>query len=59
MVTDGKNGEFDMIITKEISRFARNTLDSIRFTRELLHFGVAVFFRTITSTHLTRTANCG
>ncbi len=45
MVTDGENGEFDMIITKEISRFARNTLDSIRFTRELLHFGVAVFFQ--------------
>ncbi len=45
MITDGENGEFDMIITKEISRFARNTLDSIRFTRELLNYGVAVFFQ--------------
>ena len=45
MVEDGKNGEFDMIITKEITRFARNTLDSIQYTRELLSSGVAVFFQ--------------
>lgn len=45
MITDGENGEFDLIVTKEISRFARNTLDSIRFTRELLNHGVAVFFQ--------------
>ena len=45
MITDGKNDEFDLIITKEISRFARNTLDSIKFTRELLGCGVAVFFQ--------------
>lgn len=45
MVTDGKNGKFDLIVTKEISRFARNTLDSIKYTRELLGHGVAVFFQ--------------
>ena len=45
MVEDGKSGGFDLIVTKEISRFARNTLDSIRFTRELLTGGVAVFFQ--------------
>ena len=28
--------KFDLIITKEISRFSRNTLDSIKYTRELL-----------------------
>ena len=45
MVDDGKTGVFDFIITKEISRFARNTLDSIQFTRELLNAGVGVFFQ--------------
>lgn len=45
MVEDGKSGAFDLIITKEISRFARNTLDSIKYTRELLASGVAVFFQ--------------
>ena len=45
MVEDGKVGLFDLIITKEITRFARNTLDSIQYTRELLGNGVAVFFQ--------------
>ena len=45
MIADAKNGEFDLIITKEISRFARNTLDSLHYTRELLRYGVGVFFQ--------------
>lgn len=45
MVDDGKAGVFDFIITKEITRFARNTLDSISYTRELLNAGVGVFFQ--------------
>lgn len=45
MISDAKLGAFDLIITKEISRFARNTLDSIKFTRELLNDGVGVFFQ--------------
>ncbi len=45
MVEDGKAGLFDMVITKEITRFARNTLDSIQYTRELLSAGVGVFFQ--------------
>lgn len=45
MVDDGIKGEFDLIITKEITRFARNTLDSIQYTRELLRNGVAIFFQ--------------
>ena len=45
MVEDGKAGLFDLIITKEITRFARNTLDSILYTRELLGAGVGVFFQ--------------
>ena len=45
MIEDGKAGLFDLIITKEITRFARNTLDSIQYTRDLLQHGVAVFFQ--------------
>ena len=45
MIEDAKAGMFDLIVTKEVSRFARNTLDSIRFTRELLASGVAVYFQ--------------
>ena len=45
MIADAKEGAFDLIITKEISRFARNTLDSLQYTRELLGWGVGVFFQ--------------
>jgi len=45
MIEDSKLNMFDFIITKEISRFARNTLDSIQFTRELLKNGAGVFFQ--------------
>lgn len=45
MIDDAARDKFDLIITKEISRFARNTLDSIRYTRELLADGVGVFFQ--------------
>lgn len=44
MITCAKNGDFDLIITKEISRFARNTLDSIYYTRDLKNHGIAVIF---------------
>lgn len=45
MIQDAKDGKFDLILTKEITRFARNTLDSIQYTRELLAAGVGVFFQ--------------
>lgn len=45
MIEDAREGRFDFIITKEISRFSRNTLDSIRYTQELLQSGVGVFFQ--------------
>ena len=45
MIDDAKAGRFDLVITKEITRFARNTLDSIKYTRELLSCGVGVFFQ--------------
>ena len=45
MIEDALDGKFDMIVTKEVSRFARNTLDSIQYTRQLLSNGVAVYFQ--------------
>ena len=45
MIEDAAQDKFDLVITKEISRFARNTLDSIQFTRQLLGYGVGVFFQ--------------
>lgn len=45
MIDDGEKDIFDLVVTKEISRFARNTLDSIQFTRQLLNHGVGVFFQ--------------
>ena len=44
MIACAQSGDFDLIITKEISRFARNTLDSIYYTRELKKYGVGVIF---------------
>ena len=44
MIDCAKNGEIDMIVTKEISRFARNTLDSIYYTRILKKLGIGVIF---------------
>lgn len=46
MIQDGYDGKFDLILTKEVSRFARNTIDSLTYTRELLKHGVGVFFLT-------------
>ena len=44
MIESAENYEFDLIITKEISRFARNTGDSIEYTRRLKKHGVGVIF---------------
>ena len=45
MIRDAKAGRFDFIITKEISRFSRSTLDSIQYTQELLEHDVGVLFQ--------------
>lgn len=44
MVEDALSGKIDLIITKSISRFARNTLDTIDYTRKLKNKGVEVYF---------------
>jgi len=45
MIEDARAKKFDFIVTKEISRFSRNTLDSIQYTQELLRCGVGVLFQ--------------
>lgn len=44
MIKDANNKKIDLILSKEISRFARNTLDSLQYTRELKSLGVGVIF---------------
>jgi len=44
MIADAHSNKIDIILTKEISRFARNTLDSLKYTRELKNIGVGVIF---------------
>ena len=44
MIQHSKEGRFDLILTKEVSRFARNTVDSLTYTRDLLRWNVGVFF---------------
>lgn len=44
MIKDAYEGKFDLIITREVSRFARNTLDSLNYTRKLRAIGVEIYF---------------
>ena len=44
MLKDASQGKFHTVLTKEISRFARNTLDSIKYTRHLKDLGINVVF---------------
>lgn len=44
MIADCRAGKIDMIITKSISRFARNTLDCLNYVRELKELGIGIVF---------------
>lgn len=44
MIKDAVNGKIDLILTKSTSRFARNTLDTLKYTRLLKEKGVGVYF---------------
>ena len=46
MMNDAYEGKFQLIITKEVSRFSRNILDTIAYTRELRAIGIGVIFVT-------------
>lgn len=44
MIEHAKEHRFDLIVTRELSRFARNTVDALNATRELKQYGVEVYF---------------
>ncbi len=44
MLQDARERRFDLILTKEVSRFARNTVDTLSVTRELRQNGVRILF---------------
>lgn len=44
MIADALDGKINLIITKSISRFARNTIDTLKYVRELKNNGVECFF---------------
>ncbi|MEG1470762.1 MAG: recombinase family protein, partial [Anaerovoracaceae bacterium] len=44
LIKDCKDRKVDLVLTKSISRFARNTLDCLKYIRLLKEYGVAVFF---------------
>ena len=48
MLQDAKEGKLDLIITKSISRFARNTVDSIEYVRLLKEHNVGIIFELFT-----------
>ena len=56
MIEDGKNKYFDLIVTKEVSRFSRDTIDSLLYTRKLLEYDVCVYF---TSDNIITASNDG
>ena len=45
MIEDALAGKIDLIITKSVSRFARNTIDTLTTVRKLKEKGIAVFFQ--------------
>ena len=44
MIRQCRRGKIDLILTKSLSRFARNTLDTVKYTRELRQLGIPVIF---------------
>ena len=59
MIADALAGKIDLIVTKSVSRFARNTVDSLTSIRKLKEHGVEIFFekenmRTIQNSHKSR-----
>lgn len=44
MMRDAEKGGFDLIVTREVCRFARNTVDTLEYTRKLKRMGIEVYF---------------
>ena len=56
MIEDAKTHKFDMILTREVSRFSRNTVDTLQYTRMLKEHGVEVYFIAGATIHRPRMA---
>lgn len=56
MVADALDGKIDLIVTKSVSRFARNTVDSLTTVRQLK--GVEIFLKKRTSGRWTPRVSC-
>ena len=50
MIRDCEEGKIDLVITKSISRFARNTQDCLEYSRRLKNLGIGIFFEKSIST---------
>ena len=44
MIQDCRDGKIDLILTKSISQFSRNTVDCLKYIRELKRLNIANFF---------------
>ena len=44
-IDDGKKGKYKLLVVRDVSRFARNAEESLKYTHTLKHYGVEVFFR--------------
>ena len=58
MIEDALDGKFSLILTREVSRFARNTVDTLNYTRKLKKHNVEVYFSVMALTHLIPTICC-
>ena len=58
MIQDALDGKIDLIVTKSVSRFARNTVDSLSTVRKLKEKGVEVYFQKEIFLLLTPKASC-
>jgi site-specific DNA recombinase len=52
MIREAREGKIDLILTKSISRFSRNTMDLLKYVRELKEKGIGVLFEKETLIHL-------
>ena len=57
MIRQCRQGKIDMILAKSVSRFARNTVDTLNYTRELRGMGIRSSLRSRISTPSTRKAS--
>ena len=44
MITDAREGRFNLILVKDVSRFSRDAVDTLQYTRELRDLGIGVYF---------------